>query len=120
MKRTTLHDKHDPLDGPALSEARSRLLRETSETIGASWMLDYSTAVELSGRRVEGGWPGTLPEARGRVLARLPQELSARGAPPLSAEELAVAVSLASAEAKRRWQLATKKQFSRSGRGLNS
>lgn len=85
-------------------------MREASEAIGVRWMLDYLATVERSGRRIEGGWPGTLPEARGRVLASLPGQLSACGAAPLSAQEIVVASAMASAEAKRRWRLATKGQ----------
>ena len=77
-------------------------------SIGAGWVVEYSRALQESGRRVEGGWPGTTPEARARVLARLPQELSNQGSAPLSADELSIAVAGVSAEAKRRWQVATK------------
>lgn len=92
------------------SEPRSRLLRETSEAVGASWALNYLDAIQQSGRRIEGGWPGTLPEARTRMLNSLPQALSSRGLPPLSPQEIIAASSITSAEAKRRWQLATKRQ----------
>lgn len=86
------------------------MLRDASEVVGARWVVDYSAVVEESGRRVEGGWPGTLPEARARVLACLPKELAALGFAPLSPPEIALASSMASAEAKRRWQLATKRR----------
>jgi hypothetical protein len=108
------HNVDDETSPPALAESRGALLRETSEAIGARWVLDYSASVQQSGRRIEGGWPGTLPEARGRVLASLPQELSERGAAPLSPQELVVASAMASAEAKRQWRVAAKRQSSRS------
>jgi hypothetical protein len=107
MKQPTLDETKD---APTLIEPRSRLLREASEAVGARWVVDYSAAVEESGRRVEGGWPGTIREARGRVLAHLPQQLSARGFQALSPREVVLASSMASAEAKRRWQLATKRR----------
>lgn len=111
MKRPTLNRE---TDAPVLAEPRGRLLREASEAIGVRWVLDYSATVQQSGRRIEGGWPGTLPEARGRVLASLPQELSERGAAPLSPQELVIASAMASAEAKRRWQIAAKRRPQRS------
>ncbi|HVY30934.1 MAG TPA: hypothetical protein VHB79_30450 [Polyangiaceae bacterium] len=106
MKRQTVGDD----SGTAiLGDPRGNILREASEAIGVRWVLDYSATVERSGRRIEGGWPGTLPEARGRVLASLPQQLSARGAEPLTPQEIVVASTIASAEAKRRWQIAAKR-----------
>jgi hypothetical protein len=110
----------DETNAPELAEPRGTLLRAASEAIGARWVLDYSAAVQGSGRRIEGGWPGTLPEARGRVLASLPQELSQRGVAPLSSQELAAASAMASAEAKRRWRVATKRQSSRGKDTLSS
>lgn len=107
MKQPTVNDEPS---APAVAEPRSSMLREASEAIGVRWVLDYSATVQQSGRRIEGGWPGTLPEARGRVLATLPQQLSARGAAPLSPQEIAAAAATASAEAKRRWQIAAKRQ----------
>lgn len=101
---------NDVTDASNLAEPRGRFLREASEAIGARWVVDYSAAVQQSGRRIEGGWPGTLPEARGRVLAGLPQVLSACGAAPLSPQEIVVASAMASAEAKRQWLIATKRR----------
>jgi hypothetical protein len=91
------------------SERRSRLLRETSEAAGATWALTYLDSIQESGRRIEGGWPGTLPEARMRMLSSLPQALSAQGLAPLSPQEIIAASSITSAEAKRCWQIATKR-----------
>jgi hypothetical protein len=106
MKRPTLDAEASET---ILAEQRGNALREASEAIGVRWVLDYSASVEESGRRIEGGWPGTLPEARGRVLASLPQQLSQSGAAPMSAQEIIVASATASAEAKRRWRIATKR-----------
>lgn len=116
MKRSN-NNVEVEVDGAAPSEARGSLLRAASEAVGVRWVLDYSAVVRQNGRRIEGGWPGTLPEARGRVLASLPQELSNRGAAPLSPREIVAASAMASAEAKRRWQQAAKRQ-ARSGDGV--
>lgn len=117
MKLFTVDDETSAPNLRDLPESRGALLREASEAIGARWVLDYSASVQQSGRRIEGGWPGTLPEARSRVLASLPQELSSRGAPPLSPQELVVASAAASAEAKRRWRVAAKRPASRTSPG---
>jgi|ERR1041384_6183451 hypothetical protein len=106
MKRQTVDDE---TGAAILAEPRGPLLREASEAIGVTWVLDYSATLERSGRRIEGGWPGTLPEARVRVLASLPQQLSARGVAPLTPQEIVVASAITSVEAKRRWQIAAKR-----------
>lgn len=131
MKRLTVKDETNAQELAELrgtvaeprgtvAEPRGTMLRAASEAIGARWVLDYSATVQGSGRRIEGGWPGTLPEARGRVLASLPQELSERGAAPLSSQELAAASAMASAEAKRRWRAATKRRSPRAGDSVSS
>lgn len=88
---------------PVSAESRGRVLQETSEVAGASWALEYSEAVQRSGRAVEGGWPGTIPEARARVMRALPPALSARGLSPLSPREIVEASSMVNAVAKRSW-----------------
>jgi hypothetical protein len=120
MNPSTVDDETSARNLPDLPESRGALLRAASEAIGARWVLDYSARVQQSGRRIEGGWPGTLPEARGRVLASLPQELSNRGAAPLTAQELVVASATASAEAKRRWRVAAKRPSPRLERPVSS
>lgn len=98
------------MNDPAAAESRGRVLQETSEAAGASWALEYSEAVEKSGRAVEGGWPGTIPEARARVLRSLPPELLARGLSPLSPREIAEVSSMVNAVARRSWQPRTKRR----------
>jgi hypothetical protein len=91
-----------PTDCAVLS--RARLLQETSEVAGASWAREYLEEIQKSGRAIEGGWPGTLREARARVMQYLPRELSARGLSPLSSGEIADASAVVSAAAKRCWR----------------
>jgi hypothetical protein len=93
-----------------LSQARNGLLKGASEAAGASWAVEYLSALRASGRPIEGGWPGTLREARARILSNLPRELSARGLLPLDAHEIGLAASITNAEAKRAWQLAAKRR----------
>lgn len=91
-------------------ERRGRLVRDRPLALGASWALDACQAAALSGRKLEGGWPGTVPEARIRVSQELARELAEQGMSPLSHDELVTATSIAYERAKRDWQLAAKSQ----------
>ena len=107
MKRFT---DDDATSSHILAESRGRLLQTTIEAAGARWALEYLEAVQKSGRAIEGGWPGTVREARARVMASVPPELSARGLSPLSPQEIAEASSLVNAVAKRGWQPKAKRR----------
>jgi hypothetical protein len=89
-------------------ELRKRLIEERPSALGVTWASDSCADVTRSGRRVEGGWPGTVPEARMRVLQDLPRELAAKGFAPLSPVELTAATSTVYDRARREWQLAGK------------
>lgn len=89
-------------------QQRRLLIEERPSALGVSWALDSCADVTRSGRRVEGGWPGTVPEARMRVLSGLTHELAARGFAPLSQTELSVATSTVYDRARREWQRAGK------------
>jgi hypothetical protein len=89
-------------------ERRSRLIHDRPLVLGASWAVDACQAAVLSGRKLEGGWPGTVPEARTRVSQELTRALTELGMSTLSHDELVTATSLAYERAKRDWQLAAK------------
>ena len=95
--------------------ARSVMLQDTSEAVGTSWALECVNALRESGRPIEGGWPGTLPEARARILRQLPLQLSARGMLPLDAQEIGLVSSSTNAQAKRSWHLAVKRRPTQDG-----
>jgi hypothetical protein len=63
--------------------------------IGEAWANELVHALRLADREVEGAWPGTMREARMRVLASLRVRM-----PPNHLEELARAANLA---ARRGW-----------------
>jgi len=92
------------------AQRRSRLLEERPALLGARWVKDVCEGAARAGRRIEGGWPGTVPEARQRVLLELTRELEAEGLAALGHGELLAATSLAYERAKREWQLAAKAQ----------
>jgi hypothetical protein len=97
------------------SPTRSVVLKDASAAVGASWALECVSALRASGRLIEGGWPGTLPEARARILSKLSRQLSAQGLPPLDAREMGLVTSSTNAEAKRSWLLAAKRRPSQAG-----
>lgn len=55
------------------------------------------------GRCIEGGWPGTMPEARARVLGYLTPKLASRKMASLSHSELTRATTFAYDRARRDW-----------------
>ncbi len=95
--------------------ARSVVLKNTSEAVGRTWALECVNALRESGRPIEGGWPGTLPEARARILRKLSLELSAQGMLPLNASEIGPVSSSTNAQAKRSWHLVAKRRPSATG-----
>jgi hypothetical protein len=97
-----------PAAPPKDDQRRRRLIQEQLAVLGASWALEACQDMLSSGRKIEGGWPGTVPEARMRVLAALTRELSSRSLSPLSPTEVTEATATAYERAKRDWQLASK------------
>ena len=55
-------------------EARRLLLERSASETGEAWALRLFAELRAEGRRVVGGWPGTLTEARARVRAELRRE----------------------------------------------
>jgi hypothetical protein len=90
-------------------QKRALLLLNRPAALGASWALQCLEGMRQSGRAVEGGWPGTLPEARGRIVSNLSQELRSLGLAQLDHDELVAATATAYEEAKRCWQVELKR-----------
>jgi hypothetical protein len=82
---------------------RGKLLDDYPLTLGASWAHGLYEETLQQRRLVDGGFPGTLSEARSRVVQHLGSELARRELPPLSPSELAVAVDAAYSRARRDW-----------------
>ena len=73
---------------------------ELASKIGEAWADEYVRDLQTRERAPVGGWPGTMSEARSRVLRRLAIVLT-----PERLDELARIANLA---AKRGWQLVCK------------
>ncbi|RYZ05657.1 MAG: hypothetical protein EOO73_19400 [Myxococcales bacterium] len=92
------------------AERREALLREQPLLIGAEWAKVVCGEALQSRGSIDGGWPGTVPEARGRIAHALGQQLSARRWAALTPPELAAAASAAYHHARRAWQVASKQR----------
>lgn len=53
---------------PVLAE----IVPSVSTSLGEAWACDVASALRAQTREVVGGWPGTLREARSRVMRALP------------------------------------------------
>jgi hypothetical protein len=87
----------------SLGEGRRNLLTEGALAIGARWAQGFCEEMRLSGRPVAGGWPGTLPEARARVVAYFGRELARRRLPLLTPDEVGWTTHTTYQKAKRDW-----------------
>jgi len=115
-RKACFRGAHVSLGSSRESESRERLLRTRPAVLGASWAKDSCEDAQRQGRRLEGGWPGTVPEARARVLWGLDAELMSRGMARLSSTELGTATTAAYDRAKRDWLLAVRAMGAVAGR----
>lgn len=95
-------------DSVARSSARGEVARRTflerePSSVGVEWATALCETTTKEGRPVEGGWPGTLPEARFLVTSRLNDNLTARHCRPLTESELGEATNAAYARARQVW-----------------
>jgi hypothetical protein len=82
---------------------RRVVLERGAATTGASLVKLVCESLRSQGREVEGGWPGTIAEARACVASRLHEELATRGLSPLGKDELDSAANATYAHAKKHW-----------------
>jgi hypothetical protein len=64
-------------DDAAYQAAVLTLVQQAS----AAWVATWRDALARDGRAMEGGWPGTMGEARAWVQTRVAPELARRGLP---------------------------------------
>jgi hypothetical protein len=103
MKQNNSRSAIDQLSG---DEKRHRLIQDYPTTLGTEWAVHSCEELKRSGRGIEGGWPGTIPEARSRVQRELASALAAHGLEPLRPNELIAATSATYEQAKREWHVA--------------
>lgn len=95
-----------PVDEPLLSgddEQRRTLLTEAAALVGRRWFDAWRESLKEQGRALEGGWPGTMPEARARVATHLTTTLAGRRLSPPTRDELTAAARATYDEARRAW-----------------
>jgi len=95
---STLNEPRADLGG-----ARQELLRLRAIAEGDAWATARLRALRAECRRAVGGWPGTLREARARVLRPLADELARRQMTPLTADEHEGVTRLAYSSARDAW-----------------
>jgi hypothetical protein len=88
----------------AASEARLVVIRDGATKAGTVWANGFCTSMRQEGRRIEGGFPGTLGEARVKLLSHVVADLQRRRLPALLTDEVAWAARLTYREAKREWR----------------
>jgi hypothetical protein len=71
--------------------------------VGRRWFASWREDLLRQGRAIEGGWPGTLPEARALVAASVAPAFTQRRMPILTNEELIWAMRATYDEARRAW-----------------
>ena len=112
------------LAGPAAEERsagsetrlrRSTIVRAAPATVGAEWAKELCATLARDGRAVEGGWPGTIIEARALVVRHLCMQLEARDMRPLSKEEVVTAAAATYECARATW-LAIERRARRASR----
>ncbi len=76
---------------------------------GRRWFSARQAQLARDGRDLEGGWPGTLPEARSVVRAAILPALEKQGIGRLTDAELELALRSTYAEARHAWQSAARR-----------
>jgi len=84
--------------------ARQDFLEQRASALGRTWADQWRQDLHGEGRLAAGGWPGTVPEARGHVLRGLPAEMARRNMPALTDAEREVAVRTVYASARDDWR----------------
>jgi hypothetical protein len=85
------------------ADQRRTLLQETALLVGQRWFDSWQRDLAGQGRAVEGGWPGTVPEARALVAAQLVVTLAGESMSPATREEIAWAARATYDTARRAW-----------------
>src|SRR4051812_40182217 len=92
-------------DGASVSKTgtRGNLLDQAALEAARSWTRAYCAELAREGRRVEGGWPGTIREARTRAAVEAARVLSKESMVALTHDELDRLARSTYDEARRSW-----------------
>lgn len=82
---------------------RGDLLERAAFDAARSWARAYCAELARDGRRLEGGWPGTIREARTRAAAEAARVLVHESMSGLTHDELGRLARLTYDEARRSW-----------------
>lgn len=88
---------------PPTADARTALLDRLASEVASQWTQTYLSSLADEGRPIEGGWPGTMPEARMRMDEHARRLLSKHSMVALTTEELGQYTRLLYDEARRAW-----------------
>ena len=82
------HPGNGEVPRPMKTADRAATLERLAGEVAASWVTSYLASLSEEGRPIEGGWPGTMPEARMRMDDHARHLLHARSMGPLTTDEL--------------------------------
>lgn len=85
------------------AETRATILERAALEAARSWTATCFAALAQEGRRVDGGWPGTIREARTLVAAEATRALAGQAMTLLTHEELDRLAQTTYEEARRAW-----------------
>ncbi len=91
--------------------ARDVLLEQAAFDAARTWASACCLELTREGRPIEGGWPGTMPEARTRAGAHVGRMLVERSMPALTHDELGRVARITYDEARRSWRSALSAGF---------
>lgn len=107
QKAVMKDERHDglPLKGEAVTKdaAYQAVVLTVVQQASAAWVAAWRDALARDGRPMEGGWPGTMGEARAWVQTHVAPALVRRGLPFPTAEGAALAARDLYAVARTAW-----------------
>ncbi|HVH41234.1 MAG TPA: hypothetical protein VM925_02790 [Labilithrix sp.] len=86
--------------------ARALLLEQTALGTARDWAAAFRLELAREGRAAEGGWPGTLSEARTRAGEQFRKALAVRSMTAPAHDELDLVAKLTTEHARRAWRTA--------------
>jgi hypothetical protein len=91
-------------DEPSTGTRRELVLEETASQAARDWTSRWFHTLAADGRPIEGGWPGTVQEARACIAVDAGRVLEQRSMPALTREELGRLTQMTYEHARRLWR----------------